>query len=333
MRIGIANEETWRFLEGVVEELERHHEVHRFQRRATSLPIFNTRVNRFLFERDLDGFLAGSDVAFFEWASGLLAAASHRSKRCGIVTRLHRYELYRWPSEIAWDAVDKIVVVSEAKKDEFARRFPAQVSKLEVVYEAVDPERFPLRAKTVAGDIGILGHLTPRKRVYELVLVFYELSRKRSDLHLHIGGGEHGWHRDYFAALHDLVDRLRLSDRVTFYGPVDDAAGWYRNVDLFVSNAYSEGLQVSALEAMASGCFCLSHRWPGAEEMLADDHLYLTDRELEEKIANYFDCDESRRAQQRAAQRDRVLTQFNLNLTARRIREILEQVGRGAKGR
>jgi glycosyltransferase involved in cell wall biosynthesis len=317
----------------VVEELERHHQVQRFQRRTTSLPILNTRINRLRFARDLDGFLARSDVALFEWASELLAAASRRPKRCGIVTRLHRYELYRWSSEIAWDAVDKIIVVSEAKKHEFARRFPAQVSKLEVVYEAVDPERFPLRAKTVAGDIGILCHLTPRKRVYELILVFYELSRKRPDLHLHIGGGEHGWHRDYFAALHDLVDKLRLSDRVTFYGPVDDAAAWYRNVDLFVSNAYSEGLQVSALEAMASGCFCLSHRWPGAEEMLADEHLYLTDRELEEKIADYFDLDQPRREQQCAAQRDRVLEQFNLSLTARRIREILEEVGLGGHGR
>lgn len=332
MRVGIANQETWRFVEGVVEALQESHAVTRFQRRTTSLPVFNARVNRALFRRDLGRFLAANDVVFFEWASELLAAASRQPKRCGIVTRLHRYELYRWAPRITWDPVDRIIVVSEAKKAELVARHPEQAAKIEVVHEAVDPQRFPLCRREVAGDIGILCHLIPRKRVYELILVFHELSRTRSDLHLHIGGGEHGWHRDYCAALHGLVDRLELFDRVTFHGPVADAAAWYRNIDLFVSNSYSEGLQVSALEAIASGCYCLAHRWPGAEEMLAEQHLYLTDRELEAKIVGYFDLDESKRVQLRAAQRDRVLERFTIDRTASRIREIIEEVGSGRTG-
>lgn len=327
MRIGIANLETWAFLREIADDLAQHHQVSVFKQRIIKLPVFHIRVNRWLYRNDIAKFMAANDVVFFEWASELLATATRLPKTGRIVTRLHRYEMYEWVDRIRWDAVDKIILVSETKKREFLERFPDQSGKIEVIYEAVDPDKFQFQPKTFGGNIGILCHLTPRKRVYELILAFSELLRQRSDLHLHIGGGADPAYLDYAIALHDLVRNLNLQDRVTFYGHVKEPRNWYSKVDIFVSNGYSEGLQVAPMEAMACGCYCLAHRWAGANELLPDAYLYYTDRELQEKILAFCALPPDAQQRQRAAMRAMVVEKFNVHQTKVEVRRVIESAG------
>ena len=335
MRIGIAIEETWSFLHEIAEDLGQHHQTNLFKRRTVGLPIFNTRVNRYLFQHDLSQFMAKNDVVFFEWASGLLAEATRLPKKCGIVTRLHRYELYEWVDRINWNAVDKIILVSYAKKQEFLQRFPDQANKIEVIYEAVDPHKFQVKPRKFNGDIGILCHLTPRKRVYELILAFAELLEQRPELHLHIGGGPDVTFMDYYFALQDLVKALNLSDKVTFYGNVKEPWQWYEKVDVFISNAYSEGLQVAPMEAMACGCYSLAHRWFGADELLPERYLYFTDRQLQEKILAYCAMTDAQRQAERAHMRSIICEKFDVHQTKLQVRKVIESVGasRGGQSR
>jgi glycosyltransferase involved in cell wall biosynthesis len=327
MRLGIAIEDTWGFFNEVYDYLAAQHETSVFHRREWALPFFQTRLNRRLFENDLDGFLRANDVVFFEWASGLLAEASHRPKRGGIVTRLHRYELYQWADKINWDAVDCIILVSEAKRREFARRFPQVAAKAIVIPEAVSLKRFSARPKAFGGDLGTLCHLAPRKRVYELVLAFGELCRERNDLHLHIGGEPRPNAADYSEALTSLVRKLGLTQKVTFYGKVTNPQDWYRRLDIFVSNSYSEGLQVSPIEAIASGCYALSHRWDGADELLPEENLYYTDRELQEKVLAHCNLSELARLKANSDLRSRVCEQFDVEKTRKDILHAIEEVG------
>jgi glycosyltransferase involved in cell wall biosynthesis len=326
MRLGIAIEDTWQFLHEIYEDLSARHQVEVFKRRRVGLPVFNARLNDALFRRDLRAFLAANDVVFFEWASGLLASATHLPKTCGIVTRLHRYELYLWADKINWDAVDKIILVSEAKRAEFSERFPAQAGKIEVVYEAADLRKFQFAPKPFRGDVGILCHLRPRKRVYELILGFADLVRERPSLHLHIGGGGAGGFHEYPIALHRLVEKLGLQENVTFYGNVEEPAAWYRNIDVFVSNGYSEGLQVSLIEAMASGCYAVSHRWDGVEELLPEEALYYTEGEMQAALRRYFALPEAAKQQEMAALRDIVAGQCDVLQTRVQIRRMIENV-------
>jgi glycosyltransferase involved in cell wall biosynthesis len=327
MRVGIAIEETWSFLHEIAEDLGQHHQTSLFKRRTFGLPVFNARVNRYLFQHDLTQFMACNDVVFFEWASGLLAEATRLPKKCGIVTRLHRYELYEWVDRINWNAVDKIILVSYAKKQEFLQRFPDQAAKVEVIYEAVDPHKFQVKPRKFNGDIGILCHLTPRKRVYELILAFADLLEQRPDLHLHIGGGPDVTFMDYYIALHDLVKALNLNDKVTFYGNVKEPWQWYEKVDLFISNAYSEGLQVAPMEAMACGCYCLAHRWFGADELLPESHLYFTDRQLQEKILAYCALNDAAREAERTRMRSVICEKFDVHQTKVQVRKVIEGAG------
>ncbi len=163
--------------------------------------------------------------------------------------------------------------------------------------------------------------------MYELILAFYQLLQQQDGFHLHIGGGAHELHGDYASALRSLVQRLQLQDKVTFYGPVQDAAAWHQRVDIFISNSYSEGLQVSPMEAIASGCYCLSHAWEGADELLPAEDLYLTDDELVEKILAYANCSPHQRQLKQAAQLQRVQERFDMDGVKVQVRQLVEEVG------
>ncbi len=330
MRIGIVIQETWAFFREVHEELASSHQITQFEYHPINPPFFKERINRARLRNKWLSFLRSNDVVFFEWASDLLETTSHLPKSCGIVTRLHRYELYQFADQIDWDVVDRVILVSEAKKREFISRFPAQVEKVVVIPEAISPEKFQLHPKIFSGDIGILCHLTPRKRVYETILDFYELLKERDDFHLHIGGGEHELHQDYYRAMHVLVDQLGLQDRVTFYENVLDPQSWYPRMDIFISNSYSEGLQVAPMEAMACGCYTLSHRWEGAEELLPEKNLFYTGSELRREILAYSDLSGSEKQFEREALRAIVCDKFDLNRTKVQIRQLVEDVGRKA---
>jgi glycosyltransferase involved in cell wall biosynthesis len=331
MNIGIANEETWGFFQDIYDDLSKHHNVRVFERHTTNWPFFRERRDRYLFHQDLSQLLTENDVVFFEWASELLIAATQLPKTCKIVTRLHRYEMYRWVDLVDWDKVDKIILVSKAKQREFIKKFPSQASKTVVINVAVALDKFTYQPHPYSGEIGTLCHLTPRKRVYELILDLYELLQRgksqaegKSSFHLHIGGGAHHSHGDYDKAMHDLVTTLGLQDHVTFYGNIEDTWNWYHKIDIFISNSYSEGMQVAPMEAMASGCYCLSHHWTGADEMLPAENLYFSSSELQDKILEFDALSKAEQEEKKVAMRDLARKQFNLSENIRQVRELIE---------
>jgi glycosyltransferase involved in cell wall biosynthesis len=333
MRVGVAiAEDTWHFFEDIYRDLASHYDVSVFERPHVKVPVFYHRLNNLLFQRQLDAFLGSHDIVFFEWGSELLAAATMRPKKCRIVTRIHRYEMFRWIPRINWDLVDRIILVSEAMRTKFVAQCPAHAHKTVVIHESVSTERFRPPSKDFAGDVGTLCFLSPRKRVYELILAFHDLRHRYGRVHLHIGGAEKLAHLDYADALRSLVGKLDLDKHVTFYGPIGDAAVWYRHIDIFVSNSYSEGLQVAPMEAMASGRYTLAHRWDGAEELLPEDYLFLTDGELQQKIISYCEASDAERQRQQERMRAIAREKFDVELIKGQIRSVLEEVARPAAG-
>lgn len=332
MKLGIAIEETWDFFREIYASLETSYETRLFKRRRLRGGPMHSRINRWLFDADLRSFLAANDVVFFEWASELLVAASHKPKHCGIVTRLHRYELYQWADRVNWDAVDRIILVSKAKQGAFNARFPAQAAKTVVSSPSTSLEKFAFRRNSFGGNIGILCHLTPRKRVYELILAFSEMLAEEPGLRLHIAGGAPASYGDYSEALHYLVRRLKLEDKVAFYGNVAAPWEWYPQIDIFISNSYSEGLQVAPMEAMACGCCTLSHHWEGAEELVPSDHLFLTDREMQRKVLDFCALPEADKLAQAQAMREWACTHFDIRQTIADVRRVIDETYAAQQG-
>lgn len=326
IRLGVVIQETWNFFNEIYAEMQRQYETSLFKRRFWSYPVFNNRINEYLFTKDIRSFMRANNVVFFEWASELLVAATQQPKTCGIVTRLHRYELYQWADRVNWDAVDKIILVSQAKKNEFITKFPGQSHKTAVISPSTSLKKFTPQTASFNGNIGILCNLVPRKRVYELILCFYELQKQRSGLRLHIAGGKDPANEDYYIALLNIVHELNLQDKVIFYGNVTDPWNWYHQIDIFISNSYSEGLQVAPMEAMASGCYCLAHKWAGADELLPEENLYYTNNELQEIILKYCDTTDAYKDEQKLLMRKIACEKFDINNTIHQIGQIIEEV-------
>lgn len=326
MKLGIVvSDDPWRFFSDIFDDWRQQHETSIFNRRRVQSPFFYYRINGFLFRYDLNEFLRRQDVVFFEWASDLLVEATQLPKTTRFVTRLHRYEMYKWVDEVNWDRVDRVILVSKAMQRKFAERFPEHGHKTVVVNVGVDTSVFTPVEKPYARDIGTLAFFTPRKRIYDLVLTFADLLKRRESFRLHIGGGGEKAPA-YNEALESLVKKLNIQDKVTFYGEMSDGHGWYDNIDVFISNSYSEGLQVSPMEAMASGRYVLSHHWDGAEELVPEDQLYLTNNDLIEHILAYDDLSDEERQKRQKEMRARACERFDQDLIKRQLTKIIEEV-------
>ena len=318
----VGENETERFIEDLRPNWQQHYAIEQFSVRKSPLPFLKERTDWAVLKRDLIEFMSRQDIVFCEWASSLLRTASFRPKNTPIVVRLHRYEMYKWVNRINWNNVDRVILVSDAMRAKFIERCPDHAHKAVTVTESVSLERFPLHDKPFGGDIGILCHIAPRKRVYELVLAFYDMLQRDSSLKLHIGGAPIKSHFDYDDALRSLVRRLGIVDKVRFYGRISDASAWYKNVDIIISNGYNEGLQVVPMEAMASGCYCLAHHWDGADQLVAPEQLYITNGQLVERVLTYCARPESEKQAARQQMRAHVAANFDARDIAAQIRTI-----------
>lgn len=327
MKIGIAINDTWSFFNEIYNLIKSSHQTTLFSPQKSNFPLFNTRINRKYYRSQLNRFLSSNDVVFFEWAGEYLAHATALPKQCGIVARLHRYELYQWAEHINWEKVDRLILVSQAKEGEALTSFQELNGKTLVISEGIDLQKFPFSPQPFRKQLGILCHLTPRKRVYELMIAFSEYNLAKDGYILHIGGGEHPKFKDYYQSIKALISNLDLENSIKMHGHVTNSLEWFANIDIFISNSYSEGLQISPMEAMACGCYCLSHAWPGSNELLPADNLFLTNAQLNTKIRSFAALSETEQLDQKKKLRTIVENKFDIQIVGEKILREIESVG------
>jgi glycosyltransferase involved in cell wall biosynthesis len=327
MKIGFVNPETWIFLQDIYDELAKDNSTDIYTPVDTPFPIFKQRLNQIYRNQQLRHLLNECDVVIFEWASDLLAKATNlKTKSSGaIITRLHRFELFEWTDKINWEAVDYVILDTQAIRSKLLSRTNFDPQRAIVIPPiGLSEDKIDRTIRPITGNIGILATLHPRKRIYELILAFNTLLRKNPQMELHIGGHDRPAHQDYYEALHYLVEKLNITEKVKFHGRVEDRWSWYQSIDIFISNSYSEGMQVAPLEAAASGCYCLSHWWEGADEIFSLDQLYLSEQELIEKITRYYQASEEERQRLKEPLRNFIVESCNIKNITSRIKTVID---------
>lgn len=319
----------WGFFREIFENLNASYQTAVFQPPSYNVPFFGGRLNRFSYEQQMRTLLQGTDVCFFEWASELLKNASRITKRRPIVTRLHSYEVYVWAPQIQWNAVDRIIFVSSYVRQKFLEQFPQEAAKSCVIHNGVNLERFqPPTSRDFAFNIGMLCNIHPVKRVYETIFTIAELKRLGYTPHLHIAGSKWpgGHFDDYYTAIERLIIKLGVQEQVTLYGPTRTPERWLQEIDIFLSNSYWEGQQVALLEAMAAGCYALSHFWDGVEDILPPEALFGPEAELQQKLITYAELPAAEKQQRRDQMRAQACERFDLRQTTKAISLVLDEV-------
>jgi len=327
LRLGVVIDGSRGFVDALLADWRARYTVDELAHRNLRLPLAQGRVNDWRTRRALQSFLDRHDVVYFEWAGPLLAQASRLRGRARIVVRLHSYELYDHAPRVRWEAVDRVILVSQAMRRRFRELYPAAAGRTTVIYHGLPLDRFQWVERRFGGTVGMLCNVVPIKRVYETVLTIWELKRQGCPVKLRVAGPPPAAGADalrYYAALERLIRELDLAADVTLEGRVDPPERFLSEIDVFVSNSYWEGQPNALLEAMATGCYSLSHMWDGADEVLPAENLFLTDRDLRTKLSAYWDMsDEQRRA--RGCEMRRIAeAKFDLERIAPRFREVLE---------
>ena len=328
LKTGLIVDGVDHFIKPIEIELRRRCHVDRFAPRFVRLPLIGRRVNDELLDRQLQGFIRDHDAIFFEWAGSLLVRASHLPKQGRIVTRLHSVELATAVEQVDWSQIDHLIVLNRAILDRLHDLVRQPLPPVTIVANGVDLDRYLLRPRVFQYRLGMVCNLLPIKRIYEIVLSLFQLRQDGQAFTLHIAGapGE-GDARRYAWALQSLVHRLRLEDIVTFYGYAEDVSSWLQEIDVFISNSYWEGQQVALLEAMASGCFCLSHSWAGVEEILPAENIFATGEDLRRKLVAYAALDEDQRTSKQLQMRQIAEAMFDERRMVDQVINVIDAVG------
>lgn len=167
--------------------------------------------------------------------------------------------------------VDRYLAVSRAIAAELVERLDWPAEKIEVVYNAVDAERFavappPGLREELGGGEGRPLVLTPaRLNAQKGHPTLFEAIAKVPDAVFALAGD--GPEREPLEA---LARRLGIADRVRFLGRREDIPQLLAVSDVFALPSLYEGSSLAVLEAMAAGIPIVSSAIGGTDELIED---------------------------------------------------------------
>jgi len=197
----------------------------------------------------------------------------------------------------------RIIAVSETTRRALLE-YGLDESRVGVIHNGVDIARFtPIRRGGFRSTVGLtntdkvvlfVGRLVQRKRPLELLVAFHRLCVRDPTVHLLIVG-----RGPLQPILHNYVKEHGLERNVHDLGFIDNEQlpNIYADSDLFVLVSSGEGLPLSALEALASGCkLVLSYDATGGASLLRESNRVVeyqvgTDS-LEDKILEALKLDD-----------------------------------------
>lgn len=272
-----------------------------FRPRFPSLPTIGKRWDSRMMARSIDRCIAGLPVdvrpvlldAHFLYPDGHAASlvASRRVLPLVVTVRGSKDKRLIGTSReagmrSALAAAARVIVVSDALRDEVAIPLGASAQRIELIGNGVDLNRFfPEDRATARRRLGIpetarvlltVGTLARIKGFHRIIALLPGLLRQHPDLHYLVVGGASG-HDDMSGELRDQVDRLGLRERVHFAGaqPPDQLRTYYNAADLFILASAYEGWANVLLEAMACGIPVVATRVGGNAQVVPDESLGL----------------------------------------------------------
>ncbi|GAC1449633.1 MAG: glycosyltransferase family 4 protein [Pseudarthrobacter sp.] len=170
------------------------------------------------------------------------------------------------------------VTISSYNLRYLRQRFPASTSRLHLVRNGVELERFPYRDPLpvrATVRVAAVGRLVEKKGFQHLLPAAAELVAQGFRLEVRIAGAG-----VLAGELQDSIERLRLTDTVQLVGALtqDQIQELLRSSDVFVApcvvaaDGNADGMPTVLLEAMAAGVPCIGTAITGIPEVVRDGH-------------------------------------------------------------
>jgi len=240
------------------------------------------------------------------------------------------------------DRSDAIIAVSKATE---ARALDLGLSprRVRLVYDGIDLDRYARSAQRSEDRgslstyespiVGFCGRIVPEKGPEDLLCAVPVILQRVPNAHFLFAGADQV-DCSYIGQLQSLAHRLGVSDRVDFIGFRNDVEQVLANVDILVlpsRRSMPEGLPLSALEGLASGCLVVATPNSGVPEVIQDGKTgFLVDPDDPESLAaaviEALVLPDTKKASIRYAGQALIKAQFSIQRQIARLAEVYEQL-------
>jgi glycosyltransferase involved in cell wall biosynthesis len=158
----------------------------------------------------------------------------------------------------------RYIAISETVKRYGVSELKIPSEKIEVIYNAIDTQKFSSSAvdkRAKLKELGIpagrkivttVGSCEERKGHHYLIEAAEQITRKMTDVHF-LFVGDTAADPEFVNLMREMLGAKKLQDRISFTGTRTDIAEILSVTDIFVLPSLYEGLSIALLEAMASG--------------------------------------------------------------------------------
>jgi len=182
--------------------------------------------------------------------------------------------------QLHWMFNDRVVAISEASRRYQQRYNMVRGSRIDLVHNFIDLERFPAdldgQREPLRQRLGVdegtplliaVGDIMPRKGQIHLLEALSVLRRDLPDARLLLVGPSN--HDVYYEQTRRRAEELRLEEAVVWLGPRGDVPQLLAAADLYVLASIEESFPLSILEAMAAGLPVVATDVGGVAECVA----------------------------------------------------------------
>jgi glycosyltransferase involved in cell wall biosynthesis len=169
-------------------------------------------------------------------------------------------------------ASKRVFTMAKANEEPLAEWFGVPAEKVNVIYQSIDLEKIRECTDGISEKPGRMvsaGRLVQPKRMDDVIRVFASVRGALEDGELILMGD--GPDRERLVA---VANDLNVREDVKFLGHVNEKRVFVEmarsDIFVFISNKEGERLPNVVKEAMICGCFCVSSKTPGMEELI--DH-------------------------------------------------------------
>lgn len=276
------------------------------------------------------------------------------SKKIKIVTIVHDISFNFFPQFIKFSDLlflkiliplslrraDKIVAVSQFTQSEIINYYNVKPEKIAWIHNAISEdflkqvvsvEKLPEISKKYglpAKFILYLGTLQPRKNVPSLLEAFAQIKEQVGELNLVICGNKKAG--NYDVRIDEVIEKLKLEDRVFFPGFVDedDKKAIFALAQVFAFPSLYEGFGIPVLEAMSQEVPVVCSDIPSLKEVAADGAMYFEVGSLDNFSKKLYDVcmDKNLRSELILKGKERI-SFFSWQKSAQKMLTIYEEVG------
>jgi glycosyltransferase involved in cell wall biosynthesis/tetratricopeptide (TPR) repeat protein/GT2 family glycosyltransferase len=235
---------------------------------------FETRIvkSNALSQEGLFNHMKWSDVSWFEWANGPIIEASRMPKKCKIICRLHRYEVYSdTPKNINWGSVDHLIFVSPIILDVFKEFHYKDIDKrtnVQMIPNAVDLNNFQFNQRKKGFNIAYIARINSVKNPALMVQIISELIRRDPRFKCYMIGRIQ--EVPQFQYICHLIKKLGLQDSIIYEGISNDVDKWLNDKHFILSTSIIESQGLGIMEGMAKGLKPVIHNFFGMPDLVFD---------------------------------------------------------------